>query len=146
MKKISRALVSVSDKTGIVELAKGLASLGVEILSTGGTAKLLRQEGLKVRDVSDLTGVPEMLDGRVKTLHPKVHGGLLAIRANPEHQKQVAEQLRRAPRREELDPERRQAPGKLDDSGFVTYANQGARYLLHACSFGRSEMSAVKFA
>jgi len=92
MKKISRALISVSDKTGIVELATGLASLGVEILSTGGTAKLLRQAGMKVRDVSDLTGFPEMLDGRVKTLHPKVHGGLLAIRANPAHQKQVAEQ------------------------------------------------------
>ena len=92
MKKISRALISVSDKTGVIEFAKGVAALGVEILSTGGTAKLLRQEGLKVRDVSELTGFPEMLDGRVKTLHPKVHGGLLAIRSNPEHQKQVAEQ------------------------------------------------------
>ena len=63
-----------------------LASLDVELLSTGGTAKLLREKGLKVRDVSDLTGFPEMLDGRVKTLHPKVHGGLLAIRSNPQHQ------------------------------------------------------------
>ncbi|MFB3923484.1 MAG: bifunctional phosphoribosylaminoimidazolecarboxamide formyltransferase/IMP cyclohydrolase [Terriglobia bacterium] len=89
MKKISRALISVSDKTGVAEFAEGLAALGVEILSTGGTAKLLRDKGLKVRDVSDLTGFPEMLDGRVKTLHPKVHGGLLAIRSNPEHQKQV---------------------------------------------------------
>jgi phosphoribosylaminoimidazolecarboxamide formyltransferase/IMP cyclohydrolase len=90
MRKISRALISVSDKAGIVELASALASLGVELLSTGGTAKLLRESGLKVRDVSDLTGFPEMLDGRVKTLHPKVHGGLLAIRSNPQHQAQVA--------------------------------------------------------
>ena len=91
MRKISRALISVSDKTGILELASGLASLEVELLSTGGTAKLLREKGLKVRDVSDLTGFPEMLDGRVKTLHPKVHGGLLAIRSNPQHQAQVKE-------------------------------------------------------
>jgi phosphoribosylaminoimidazolecarboxamide formyltransferase/IMP cyclohydrolase len=89
MRKISRALISVSDKTGILELASGLVSLEVELLSTGGTAKLLREKGLKVRDVSDLTGFPEMLDGRVKTLHPKVHGGLLAIRSNPQHQAQV---------------------------------------------------------
>ncbi|MGD0222316.1 MAG: bifunctional phosphoribosylaminoimidazolecarboxamide formyltransferase/IMP cyclohydrolase [Terriglobia bacterium] len=91
MRKISRALISVSNKSGILELASGLISLGVELLSTGGTAKLLREKGLKVRDVSDLTGFPEMLDGRVKTLHPKVHGGLLAIRSNPEHQAQVKE-------------------------------------------------------
>ena len=91
MRKISRALISVSDKTGVAEFAEGLAALGVEILSTGGTAKLLRDKGLKVRDVSDLTGFPEMLDGRVKTLHPKVHGGLLAVRSNPEHQRQVQE-------------------------------------------------------
>jgi phosphoribosylaminoimidazolecarboxamide formyltransferase/IMP cyclohydrolase len=89
MKKISRALISVSDKTGVAEFAAGLAAQGVEILSTGGTAKLLRDKGLNVRDVSDLTGFPEMLDGRVKTLHPKVHGGLLAIRSNPQHQEQV---------------------------------------------------------
>jgi phosphoribosylaminoimidazolecarboxamide formyltransferase/IMP cyclohydrolase len=91
MRKISRALISVSDKAGIVELASGLVSLQVELLSTGGTAKLLRDKGLKVRDVSDLTGFPEMLDGRVKTLHPKVHGGLLAIRSNPQHQAAVKE-------------------------------------------------------
>jgi len=91
MRKISRALISVSDKTGILELASGLMSLDVELLSTGGTAKLLREKGLKVRDVSDLTGFPEMLDGRVKTLHPKVHGGLLAIRSNPQHQAQARE-------------------------------------------------------
>jgi len=91
MRKISRALISVSDKTGVAELAAGLAALGVELLSTGGTAKLLREKGLHVRDVSDLTGFPEMLDGRVKTLHPKVHGGLLAIRSNPQHQAQVKE-------------------------------------------------------
>jgi phosphoribosylaminoimidazolecarboxamide formyltransferase/IMP cyclohydrolase len=92
MRKISRALISVSDKTGVAEFAAGLAALGVEILSTGGTAKLLREKGLKIRDVSEVTGFPEMLDGRVKTLHPKVHGGLLAVRSNLEHQKQVRAQ------------------------------------------------------
>lgn len=85
MKPITRALLSVSDKTGIVEFAAGLERLGVEIVSTGGTAKLLREKSVKVRDISDLTGFPEMLDGRVKTLHPKVHGGILAIRSNPGH-------------------------------------------------------------
>src|SRR6266702_2800007 len=85
MAKITRALISVSDKTGIVELSRELAGFGVEILSTGGTAKLLREAGLTVKDVSEFTGFPEMLDGRVKTLHPKVHGGLLGMRSNPEH-------------------------------------------------------------
>jgi phosphoribosylaminoimidazolecarboxamide formyltransferase/IMP cyclohydrolase len=85
MAKITRALISVSDKTGIVEFTRELAGFGVEILSTGGTAKLLREAGLKVLDVSEFTGFPEMLDGRVKTLHPKVHGGLLGMRSNPEH-------------------------------------------------------------
>lgn len=85
MAKITRALISVSDKTGIVEFTKELAKFGVHILSTGGTAKLLRDAGLNVMDVSDFTGFPEMLDGRVKTLHPKVHGGLLGMRNNPEH-------------------------------------------------------------
>lgn len=82
---IKRALLSVSDKTGIVELGQALAAHGVELVSTGGTAKALRDAGLEVRDISDLTGFPEMMDGRVKTLHPKVHGGLLAVRDNPEH-------------------------------------------------------------
>ena len=77
---IKRALLSVSDKTGIVEFAKQLASRGVELLSTGGTAKLLRDSGLTVTDVSDHTGHPEIMDGRVKTLHPKVHGGILGRR------------------------------------------------------------------
>ncbi len=86
---IYRALVSVSDKTGVVEFAKGLQALGVQILSTGGTAKALRDAGVKVQDVSDYTGFPEMMDGRVKTLHPKVHGGILAIRASPEHAAQA---------------------------------------------------------
>src|SRR6266567_885099 len=85
MAKITRALISVSDKTGIVEFSRQLAGFGVEILSTGGTAKLLREAGLTVKDVSEFTGFPEMLDGRVKTLHPKVHGGLLGMRGNPEH-------------------------------------------------------------
>lgn len=84
--KIGRALLSVSDKAGIIDFANGLASFGVELISTGGTAKALRDAGLDVRDISDLTAFPEMMDGRVKTLHPKVHGGLLAIRGNNEHE------------------------------------------------------------
>ncbi|MDZ4289457.1 MAG: bifunctional phosphoribosylaminoimidazolecarboxamide formyltransferase/IMP cyclohydrolase, partial [Prosthecobacter sp.] len=79
---ISRALLSVSDKTGLLEFAKGLAELGVEILSTGGTAKHLTEGGVQVIDVSSHTGFPELFDGRVKTLHPKVHGGLLQRRDN----------------------------------------------------------------
>jgi phosphoribosylaminoimidazolecarboxamide formyltransferase/IMP cyclohydrolase len=82
---IRRALLSVSDKSGLAELGAGLAARGVELVSTGGTAKALRDAGLSVKDVSDLTGFPEMMDGRVKTLHPTVHGGLLALRDNPEH-------------------------------------------------------------
>jgi phosphoribosylaminoimidazolecarboxamide formyltransferase/IMP cyclohydrolase len=88
---VERALISVFDKTGIVEFAKRLAALKIEILSTGGTAKLLREAGVSVRDVSDFTGWPEMLGGRVKTLHPKVHGGLLFRRKHAEDQKQAAE-------------------------------------------------------
>jgi len=80
-----RALISVSDKTGIVELAQALHSLGVSLISTGGTAKLLAEQGLPVTEVAEVTHFPEMLDGRVKTLHPKVHGGLLARRDLPEH-------------------------------------------------------------
>jgi phosphoribosylaminoimidazolecarboxamide formyltransferase/IMP cyclohydrolase len=91
MAVIKRALISVSDKTGVVELARALADLKVEILSTGGTAALLRKEGLAVKDVSEFTGFPEMLDGRVKTLHPKVHGGLLGMRENPGHVAKMAE-------------------------------------------------------
>ena len=79
---IERAVISVYDKTGIVEFAKALAQAGVELVSTGGTAKLLRDAGLKVRDVAELTGWPEMLGGRVKTLHPKVHGGILFRRGS----------------------------------------------------------------
>lgn len=92
MRKISRALISVSDKSGVAEFAAGLAALSVEILSTGGTASLLRERGLNVRDVSSLTGFPEMLGGRVKTLHPKVHAGILAVRSNPEHQEALRSQ------------------------------------------------------
>jgi phosphoribosylaminoimidazolecarboxamide formyltransferase/IMP cyclohydrolase len=84
---IRRALISVSDKTGLVELATALAGMGVELISTGGTSGMLRDRGLAVRDVADVTGFPEMMDGRVKTLHPAVHGGLLALRDNPEHLK-----------------------------------------------------------
>src|SRR6185295_8501430 len=82
---ITRALLSVSDKTGLVDFARALAGHGIELISTGGTAKALAEAGLTVRDVSDLTGFPEMMDGRVKTLHPKVHGGLLAIRDDAAH-------------------------------------------------------------
>ncbi len=85
MPKIQRAILSVTDKTGIVEFAKKLAGMKVELFSTGGTAKLLRESGVGVKDISELTGFPEMMDGRVKTLHPKVHGGILHVRANPEH-------------------------------------------------------------
>jgi phosphoribosylaminoimidazolecarboxamide formyltransferase/IMP cyclohydrolase len=88
---IERALVSVYDKAGLVEFARGLASLGIEIVSTGGTARLLREAGVPVRDVADLTGWPEMLGGRVKTLHPKVHGGILFQRDKAEDRKQAAE-------------------------------------------------------
>ena len=87
LRRVTRALLSVSDKTGLIEFARALADHGVELVSTGGTAKAIAAAGLKVRDVSELTGFPEMMDGRVKTLHPKVHGGLLAIRDNAEHAK-----------------------------------------------------------
>jgi phosphoribosylaminoimidazolecarboxamide formyltransferase/IMP cyclohydrolase len=86
MKKIARALISLTDKKGIENFAGELAKLNIEILSTGGTAKKLRDSGLTVMDVSEFTGFPEMLDGRVKTLHPKIHGGILNQRSNPEHQ------------------------------------------------------------
>ena len=86
LRSVGRALLSVSDKTGLAEFARALHERGVELISTGGTRKTLEQAGVPVRDVSDLTGFPEMLDGRVKTLHPKVHGGLLAVRENPEHE------------------------------------------------------------
>ncbi|NUS71221.1 MAG: bifunctional phosphoribosylaminoimidazolecarboxamide formyltransferase/IMP cyclohydrolase, partial [Ensifer adhaerens] len=82
---VKRALISLSDKSGLDRLAEGLSKLGVELVSTGGTAAKLRELGHDVRDISDLTGFPEMMDGRVKTLHPKVHGGLLGVRDNPEH-------------------------------------------------------------
>src|ERR1700744_3954023 len=84
-----RALLSVSDKTGLVDFAKALVQAGYELISTGGTSKALRDAGLTVADISDVTGFPEMLDGRAKTLHPKVHGGLLFLRDNEEHKKQA---------------------------------------------------------
>ncbi|MCH8684143.1 bifunctional phosphoribosylaminoimidazolecarboxamide formyltransferase/IMP cyclohydrolase [Pedomonas mirosovicensis] len=89
--RITRALLSVSDKTGLVPFAEALAARGVELLSTGGTAKALRDAGLAVKDVAEHTGFPEMMDGRVKTLHPKIHGGLLALRDHPEHAKAMAD-------------------------------------------------------
>ncbi|HTD96144.1 MAG TPA: bifunctional phosphoribosylaminoimidazolecarboxamide formyltransferase/IMP cyclohydrolase [Edaphobacter sp.] len=91
LRPIRRALLSVTDKTGLVEFARVLASFNVDLVSTGGTSRTLREAGLPVRDISDLTGFPEMLDGRVKTLHPKVHGGILHIRDNAEHMASVAE-------------------------------------------------------
>src|SRR3984893_8340474 len=86
MERIQRALLSVSDKTGLLPLAQTLVKAGVDLISTGGTAKALREAGLKVTDLSAYTGFPEMMDGRVKTLHPKIHGGLLYIRGNEKHE------------------------------------------------------------
>src|SRR5574342_546161 len=83
--RIQRALISVSDKQGVIDFSRSLVELDIEIVSTGGTATLLRDNKIPVRDVSEITGFPEMMDGRVKTLHPKVHGGILALRDNPEH-------------------------------------------------------------
>lgn len=91
MAKIERALLSVTDKQGIGEFARELAARGVELLSTGGTARIIKESGVKVREVSDFTGFPEMLDGRVKTLHPKIHGGILYMRDNETHLRQVSE-------------------------------------------------------
>ncbi len=91
MKKVERALISLTDKSGIEDFARALTELGVEILSTGGTAKKMRDNGIEVTDVSEFTGFPEMLDGRVKTLHPLVHGGILNQRENADHQQQCQE-------------------------------------------------------
>src|SRR5213080_771937 len=85
LRRVRRALLSVSDKSGLVEFARALADEGIELISTGGTRKALADAGLPVLEVSELTGFPEMMDGRLKTLHPKVHGGLLAVRDNAEH-------------------------------------------------------------
>jgi len=85
LRRIRRALISVSDKAGLIELANALNQYDVELISTGGTAHVLRAAGITVRDVSDVTGFPEMMDGRIKTLHPRIHGGLLAVRDNAEH-------------------------------------------------------------
>ena len=90
IKQVKRALLSVTNKTGLVDFARQLTAMGVELISTGGTAQVLRDKGLTVRDVSDLTGFPEMLDGRVKTLHPAVHGGILHRRSSEEHRAAVA--------------------------------------------------------
>lgn len=85
--KVKRALISVSDKTGVVKLGKALAAMGIEIISTGGTMRALKEAGVPVMAVQDVTGFPEMMDGRVKTLNPKIHGAILAVRDNPEHVK-----------------------------------------------------------
>src|SRR5919199_641027 len=91
MNKIQRVLISVTDKTGVIDFARGLSELGAEIVSTGGTARMIRDSGVAVRDVSEVTGFPEMLDGRVKTLHPKISGGILAIRGRADHMSAIAE-------------------------------------------------------
>ena len=90
-RKIMRALLSVTDKSGVVDFAKGLSQMGVALISTGGTAKALREGGLAVSDVAEVTGFPEMLDGRVKTLHPRIHGGILARRDDPSHRDQLGQ-------------------------------------------------------
>src|ERR1041384_6570608 len=89
MPKIQRVVISVTDKTGIVDLARELHEMGAGIVSTGGTARMIRESGIPVQDVSEVTGFPEMLDGRVKTLHPKISGGILAMRSNPEHMRAI---------------------------------------------------------
>src|ERR1700736_1646861 len=91
MAQIRRALISVTDKTGVVDLAQGLNRLGVEIISTGGTARELQEGGVAVREVSEVTGFPEMLHGRLKTINPRIAGGILAIRANREHMRSIAD-------------------------------------------------------
>src|SRR5215472_12494254 len=91
LRRVTRALLSVSDKSGLIEFARALVRHGIELVSTGGTAKAIVSAGLNVRDVAELTGFPEMMDGRVKTLHPKVHGGLLAIRDDAEHARAMTE-------------------------------------------------------
>src|SRR5581483_484508 len=92
MAQIKRALISVTDKTGVVELAQGLRDLGVEIISTGGTARAIQQAGVPVKEVSEVTGFPEMLDGRLKTINPRIAGGVLAVRNKPDHMRALAEQ------------------------------------------------------
>src|SRR5215469_14928395 len=89
--QIRRLLLSVTDKTGIIDFARGVSELGAEIVSTGGTARMIRENGIPVRDVSEVTGFPEMLDGRVKTMHPKISGGILAMRAPPDHMRAIEE-------------------------------------------------------
>src|SRR3954449_7129484 len=91
MAKIQRVLISVTDKTGIIDFARALNELGAEIVSTGGTARMIRENGVPVRDVSEVTGCPEMLDGRVKTMHPKISGGILAIRGRNDHMTAIAQ-------------------------------------------------------
>src|SRR6266550_4941557 len=88
---IKKALISVTDKTGLAELARGLHALGIEIISTGGTARAIRESGIPVKEVSDVTGFPEMLDGRLKTINPKIAGGILAMRSKPDHMRSLAE-------------------------------------------------------
>src|SRR5690348_2529966 len=92
MNRIHRVLISVTDKTGILDFARALSGIGAELISTGGTARLIRDNGISVRDVSEVTGFPEMLDGRVKTMHPQITGGILAIRHRADHMSALAEQ------------------------------------------------------
>ena len=156
LRRVSRALISVSDKSGLVEFARALAAEGVELVSTGGTRKALADAGLSVLEVSEVTGFPEMMDGRVKTLHPKIHGGLLAIRDNADHAAAMDLRMQRlhpavhhfgeaghlgdvadanarfrqrlagASGRDELDSLRRQRTRELDEARLVGNGNEGA--------------------
>ena len=121
---LRRALLSVSDKTGLVDLAKALDARGVELLSTGGSAKTLRDAGIPVRDVAEVTGFPEMMDGRVKTLHPMVHGGLLALRDNDDHVAAILDEI--GQKRQLLEP-------ALATQGQMQHEHmEGVRFLAEA--------------
>src|SRR4051812_46485178 len=141
-----RALISLSDKTGLVEFAHGLTESGYEIISTGGTAKALKQGEIPVREVEELTGFPEMLDGRVKTLNPKIFGGILAIRDNPRHQKDMATH--------DIEPidlvvvnlypfEEHVSKNTLDEKEILEYIDIGGVTLLRAASKNYHDVAIV---
>ncbi len=167
LRRAMRALISVSDKSGVVEFARTLAGYGIELVSTGGTRKALSDAGLAVLDVSALTGFPEMMDGRVKTLHPALHGGLLAIRNNPAHAEAmaahhirpidilvvnlypfeetvargeagIAQRFARAAGRNELDAIVGERTGEFDNPGLVGHGNEGAHCAAQMLGHGAS--------
>ena len=129
--RIRRALLSVSDKTGLADFARGLAELGVELVSTGGTARELQGAGLEVRTIDDLTGFPEIMDGRVKTLHPRLYAGLLAVRDNPEHVQCRGRPRHRVGRPRVREPlsvrAHRRAAGRADDARSSRTSTSAAR-------------------